>query len=260
MDNIIYICDGSFTGLLTAVFEAFARKESEITLIREGEIMPMFAVEEHKVITQEEMSDRVWTALEKKLSPIGCKLIYYCSLSEEADSGQFLFDYICNIFRKKEHFEMDFGDPTTLKLQLLARRVGHEQHYMVQFVRFQRCKDDIFFAPVSPESNVLPLNIKYFRDRFSDQKWIIYDTKRHYGFYYDLTDVQEITLDDETFATDGKLNPGILAEEEILFQDMWRGYFSSITIKERINPKLHRKNMPKRFWKYLTEKQLKIES
>jgi probable DNA metabolism protein len=47
-----------------------------------------------------------------------------------------------------------------------------------------------------------------------------------------------------------------MAEDEKLFQEMWKTYFKSIAIKERINPKLHKQNMPVRYWKHLTEKQL----
>ena len=53
----------------------------------------------------------------------------------------------------------------------------------------------------------------------------------------------------------GKIDESLMAEDETLFQQMWKVYFKSMTIKERINPKLHRQNMPRRFWRYLTEKQ-----
>ncbi|WP_302587710.1 DUF4130 domain-containing protein, partial [Paraprevotella clara] len=33
-------------------------------------------------------------------------------------------------------------------------------------------------------------------------------------------------------------------------------YFKAICIKERLNPRKHRKDMPVRYWKYLTEKQI----
>lgn len=29
----------------------------------------------------------------------------------------------------------------------------------------------------------------------------------------------------------------------------------ALTIKERINPKLHKQNLPRKYWKYLREKQ-----
>jgi len=40
------------------------------------------------------------------------------------------------------------------------------------------------------------------------------------------------------------------------YQEMWRPYFKAICIKERLNPRKHRKDMPVRYWKYLTEKQI----
>ena len=43
--------------------------------------------------------------------------------------------------------------------------------------------------------------------------------------------------------------------DEELFQKLWKEYFKAINIKERNNPKLHRQNLPARFWKHLTEKQ-----
>jgi probable DNA metabolism protein len=48
----------------------------------------------------------------------------------------------------------------------------------------------------------------------------------------------------------------VLASDEKLFQALWKNYFEHIAIKERINPALHKRLLPKRFWKYLPEKQL----
>ena len=53
---------------------------------------------------------------------------------------------------------------------------------------------------------------------------------------------------------DGLLDPSIMDKDERLFQEMWRTYFHSIAIKERLNPRLHRQNMPARFWPYMPEK------
>ena len=43
--------------------------------------------------------------------------------------------------------------------------------------------------------------------------------------------------------------------DERLFQQMWKTYFKAIAIKERMNPRKQRQDMPVRFWKYLVEKQ-----
>ncbi|MEA4826461.1 MAG: DUF4130 domain-containing protein, partial [Clostridium sp.] len=38
-----------------------------------------------------------------------------------------------------------------------------------------------------------------------------------------------------------------------LYEELWKSYFKSTTIKDRINPKLQKGHMPKRYWSFLTE-------
>ena len=81
----------------------------------------------------------------------------------------------------------------------------------------------------------------------------------HQGKVIDLSKI-DVEVDEVRFETKGthlltgKLDQQLMAEDEQLFQQLWRTYFKTIAIKERINPKLHRQNLPVRFWKYLTEK------
>jgi len=252
---LVFFYDKTFEGLLTAIFDAYSRKTFPDKLLKEGDIAPLFMEESYTVITQEDRANRVWTALEKKLSKTACNMITYAWLSEETGSDEMLFRYIRKNIDSPTSIEMNFGDKDVLELSQLARKVSHERHYLHMFVRFQKAADDIFFAPVSPIYNALPLAIPHFTDRFSDQRWVIYDTKRRYGYYYDLKTTVEITLDNDDHLLSGKLDESLMAEDEKMFQELWKGYFKSMTIKERINPKLHRQNMPRRFWKYLTEKQ-----
>ena len=53
----------------------------------------------------------------------------------------------------------------------------------------------------------------------------------------------------------GVLDEEKLSSDETFFQQMWKEYFKSTTIKERINLKLQRQHMPRRYWRYLTEMQ-----
>ena len=251
----IFFYDKSLEGLLSAVFDAYKLKLFPDKLLEYEEIPPIFVDRTHTVVTEEPHSARVWKALEKKLSKTACHMITLTWLSEESGCDETLFRYICKAIDAPESIELNFGDDDVLRMQNLARKTLHEAQYIRQFLRFQKAADGIFFAAVSPLCNALPLTIDHFQDRFSDQKWIIYDIKRDYGFFYDLETVIEITLDQSDRFSGGKLDRAIMAEDEKLFQDLWRGYYKALAIKERINPRLHRHNMPKRFWKYLTEKQ-----
>ena len=103
--------------------------------------------------------------------------------------------------------------------------------------------------------NVLPLTLPHLKDRFADQCWLLYDLKREYGYYYDLKEATEVRFEEkEAHLLSGLLGEELMDVDEKLFQQMWKTYFKSIAIKERLNPKLHRQHMPARFWKYMPEK------
>ena len=128
--------------------------------------------------------------------------------------------------------------------------------HVLEFLRFQKAADGTYFAPVEPLYNVISLIIPYLKDRFADQKWLFYDLKRNYGYYYDLQDVSQVTFPtDQTQRLSASLSDDLLDKDEKLFQQLWKEYFNTIAIKARINPRLQRRNMPARFWKYMTEKQ-----
>lgn len=116
-------------------------------------------------------------------------------------------------------------------------------------VRFERVSHDLFAALVSPRYDVLPLIRTHFERRYADQQWIIYDTRRHYGLFWDQEKTGEIRFSgiEEGRGIDGERQDGA-------YPHLWRKYFQSITIPERRNPKLHCRQLPSRYWKYLPEK------
>lgn len=254
---IVFRYDKTFEGLLTVVFDAYYRRTFPDVLLAESEPLPLFVDDSFTVIADEEKSTRVWTGLQKKLSTSALSCITTCWLSELPYIDMLLFRYIRKAIDSRQSIEVNFADPDVLELAQIWKKVCAERRRMLQFVRFQKAADGTFFAAFEPMYNVLALAIPHFKDRFSDQKWIIYDLKRSYGYYYDLNTVEEITLETEAaHLVSGMLDETQMAEDEKLFQEMWKTYFKSIAIKERINPKLHKQNMPVRYWKHLTEKQL----
>lgn len=251
---VIFHYDKTFEGLLTAVFDAYFRQEFPYKLLETGEPEPLFTDISHTVITDKEKARRVWKGLEKKVHRITLNMISYVWLSELTGSDELIFRYIRKSYDSKQSIEMNFADDDVLGLRNTAQKVNTEKLRMIEFIRFQKTADGIYFAPLSPDHNVLPLILEHFTDRFADQKWIIYDLKRDYGYYYDLKKATEMTLSSSELSPGGKINDALLAEDEQLFQKMWKAYFKSMAIKERINPKRQRQHMPARYWKHLTEK------
>lgn len=251
----IFFYDKTFEGLLSAVFDAFKLNIFPERLLQTGDITPMFTDTTHTIVAEKEHVKRVWQALQRKLQKNACNMLIHVWLSELEGSDELLFRYICKTFATTKKIEYNFGDADILEVEKIARKVSHEAQYIRQFVRFQKAADNIFFAPIKPIYNALPLAIDHFTDRFADQQWVIYDLRRKYGYFYDLHTTKEITFANDDHLLSGKLDESLMAEDEKLFQDLWKGYFKAMTIKERINPRLHKKNMPVRFWQHLTEKQ-----
>ena len=256
----VYVFDHTLDGLLTAVFDSFFLHQQPEFLLAEGEQLPLFADEPHRVVTDSEKAERVWKGLEKHLSKDGLRMITVSWLSEERALNQPLFNFICKVFRREpfDSYERNASDPDVLEVRNTCRRVLHEQLRMKQFIRFQKAKDGTYLAVVSPDHNVLPLIIDHFQDRFNDQPWLIYDAKRHYGYYYDGAAAPiHITFENEAAVpfnlSNGKLDAEVLSENDQIFQQLWRTYFKAICIKERMNPRKQLSDMPRRYWKYMTE-------
>ena len=256
----VYVFDGTMDGLLSAVFDAFLLKEEPERLLTGGDVLPLFCERIYKVTTDAEKARRVWTGLEKQLPREALRVISTSQLSELQELWQPLFMLACKVFRQGKEVVRNFADPDVLTVTQIARRVAHEAHRMMQFVRFQKAKDGTYLAVISPDHNVLPLIVDHFHDRFNDQPWLIYDARRHYGYHYDGESPPiHITFENETSVpfslADGKLSDDILSSDDHLLQDLWRTYFKAICIRQRLNPRKQLNDMPRRYWKYLTEKQ-----
>ena len=255
---IIFVFDNTFEGLLTSVFEAYSRRVFPDALFPEGEPLPLFHDEVFTVITEEEKAKRVWRGLQKKLSSGALSCLAQCWLAEEAETPMLLFRYIRKAIDAPRSIETNFADPDVLEFSRMWKRVDWERLRMLQFIRFQKAADGTFFAAVEPEKNALPLAIDHFKDRFADQPWLIYDIKRAYGFYHDLKEVRQVTFEEgsrEGHLVTGMLDESLMDKDEKLFQQLWKTYFKAICIKERLNPRKHKQDMPVRYWKHMTEKQ-----
>ena len=253
----VFLYDRSFEGMLTCVFEAYSLKRFPDQLFAEDAVLPMFVDDTVRIGTEDEKSGRVWKGLEKLLSSTALSMLTTVWLSELPDVDNMLFRYICKTFNARKSIETNFTDPDVLALTQIFKKVRYERLRLMQFIRFQKTIDGIYFAAIEPQFNCLPLAIPHFQDRFADQPWLIYDTKRKYGYYYDLNTVELVTFENPQTAhlVTGKLQESLMDKDEKLFQELWKTYFKAVAIKERRNPKKQRQDLPVRYWKYLTEKQ-----
>lgn len=255
LKTLIY--DGSFNGFLTAIFIAYEEKISIVDIQHNKKAQNGLFSETETIFTNVEKAKRVWNGIRSK-SNRAINDIYFAFLSETEGVEMLCYHYIKKIMASTNKKEADFSDETVLYISQLARKVGREKHRMEAFIRFQLTKDDIYFANIEPDFDVLPLISKHFRNRYADQQWLIYDVKRGYGIFYNLNSVELISLDLSEVHFNRTRKSKSFTNTEYNYQELWNNYFQSTTIKSRINKKLHTQHIPKRYWKYLSEKKTAV--
>lgn len=243
-----YFYDGTFEGLLTLVYKAYYRHEVPSRISSTESIQQSFLDTNVHIKTDEEKSSKVYKSIREKISYQALKNVYHAYLSEIYDIETHIYQYIRLGFKEGKNVDLHLSDDRVLAVHTAARKVMHEQHLMLGMLRFKQLENNVYYAKYTPDHNITTLISNHFVRRFSDQNWIIHDLKRKYAAVYDRSNCIFIDLDEE-------FQRGIFNNGDN-YEELWKDYFNNICIKERINPKLQRRNMPARYWKHLTEKQM----
>lgn len=256
---IVFVYDGSFEGLLCCIFESYKQKILPDKIEDRVVHQPVLIGQVVEVQTFKSHAQRVLIGLNKRTEGQAENLFYKVFLSEIPNLESTVFRVAQLILEKGNSTALEnFASPYVLQCFQIAKKMDREIHRMHAFVRFQLTDDGLYYASIEPDFDVIPLIAEHFEKRYADQRWLIFDVRRKYGLYYDLSITSLITLED-LHVDSGKDNSTFLAShgKETYYQSLWENYFQSVNIKERKNIKLHLQHVPKRYWKYLPEKRLK---
>jgi len=252
MENIILNYDGSFEGFLSLIYDIYDRKLLPSKIDRNSSSTDLFSTSLMCVVDDDHAS-RVLDGIIKKSNKKIARFIYEIFLSEQDGVELKLIHLIKYILSGNRTKIKDFSDPIIVDLHRIKKMINREVHRMHAFVRFQETKDDMWACEINPDFNVLPLIGKHFKDRYPALEWLIIDTNRQYGIHYAEDTIEYVTFDG--VAKDHRISSDVITSQESLYQEMWKQYFKSVNIEERNNEKLHLRHVPKRYWKYLIEKQ-----
>lgn len=251
MDIVIY--EGGFEEWLGAVFAVYEYRVLEASIVRKDKFMGTIFGKIIEPGYNRMHSERVWKGLEKKLSPTALKQLYAAFLSEREGIENTLLQYVQHVFNSPGSVESDFGHPAVLRVQQTAKTVDCEKHRMEAFVRFKKTADNLFYAVVEPDHDVLPLIMPHFRSRYADQRWVIFDRRRRYGIYFDGHTVEQVTIAFAEGTSGGASVSELYDEDEEAYQGLWQQYFASVNISARKNSRLQLQQMPRRYWKHMSE-------
>ncbi|WP_010249343.1 TIGR03915 family putative DNA repair protein [Acetivibrio cellulolyticus] len=248
---INYFYDSTFEGLLTAIYEAYYRHEIPAHIFSSTCIQQSLLDTNVHITTDAEKASKVYNSIREKISYQALKNVYHAYLSELNDIEVQILNYIRLGYKEGRQVDLHLSDDRVLPVHSAARKVTRESHLILGILRFKQLENNVYYAQYTPDHNITTLISGHFTRRFSDQNWIIHDIKRNYAAVFDKNDCIFIDLANESQLSDSESNDN--------YEDLWKNYFTNICIKERINPKLQKRNLPARYWNFLTEKQLQTK-
>lgn len=259
---MIYLTDGSYDGLLCAIFASYVapvgerlEQPSEIVNCDTYQVSLLDTVRD--IPSDEDIAKRVLQGVEKTAGASANRLLLKVFLSEFPDANMLVYRLVRKIMSlKKGSFLKNYADPDVLRAAQISKMINREVHRMHAFVRFQKLQSGEYLALIAPDFNVMPLLDDHFTRRFADMAWTIFDTRRGYGIYFDKQSVEYVRDISVDLDESDNISNQFLDEQEKAFQALWKAYFDSVNIKAHKNDKHHIAQLPKRYWKYLSEKTL----
>ncbi|MDR1496051.1 MAG: TIGR03915 family putative DNA repair protein [Clostridiales Family XIII bacterium] len=266
---MIYLYDGTFDGFLTCVYEHYYAEKAD-GIHPPGAYQPDLLVASRAVDTDEEKAGKVEAAIRDKISPHALARVYRVFRTSVDEKEMLLLNYIRFCFKGGLGATFLHTHPAVLPIDAAELKIGNEAHRLCGLIRFSAvaAADDmvsessiapahrngqreILYAQVSPDHEVLEFIAPHFADRFKNDPFIIHDTKRGKAViaWQKRWHIADFTERDAALLTN-------TASEEA-YRNMWRGYFDTLAIRERTNPRCQRNLMPARYWRYLPEMQLR---
>lgn len=238
-----YIYDGSFEGLLTAIFYAYPSKE-HINIVKDINYTPSLLNTTKTIDTEEEKFTRVYNSIKEKLSLSVLENIYLVYLSDILDSENVILDYLKLCYKYGIKINLAKNNDTIILIDKYSKKVTNEAHLLTGFIRFREIGPSKYYASIEPDHNVLPLLVEHFTKRFSDQSFIIHDLKRSQAIIYNESSYIITYFDSDKYT---QINSNYDTE----YRKLWKTFYNSVNIEERRNIRCMKQHMPHRYWRHM---------
>jgi len=241
--DIVYLYDGSFAGLLCCVYESYYKKELPLAIINyDQEQETLFDIKE--IETDDIAAKRVEDSIRIKISAEALRLVRLCYLSHTEGRELATLNFLRLGYKVGPNVTDMLSHDAVHAVIKIAQNVASESHFFTEFLRFSEYNGALV-AIIEPKNFVLPRIAPHFCDRFPSEQLMIYDKTHKYAFIYQNGEHSLIPLDN--------LELPQASDEEEKYRALWKQFYNTISIEGRYNPKRRMGNMPKRYWKHMTE-------
>lgn len=256
MDNKkIFVCDNSIDGIFTAIYKAWSsgfghanvkiEEQCEKSSYSDIELFSEYLL----VATDYELARKVSRSIIVKISEEAYQMVCRVALSNYEGKADLIYRFLILGYLAGPDVINQLSNEVINNMFKINKYVGNEVHHLLGFVRFSEQEDGLLASVIHPRNNVISLIAPHFADRLPIERFIIYDESRSTAALH-VPGKPWILSELDKFPDNGL--DGISYEEDE-YRDLWKIFFKHITIKERINPKLQRNNLPLRFRGDMTE-------
>jgi len=241
--DLVYQYDGSFDGLLCCIHESYYQKELPLLIFTHDKTQEtLFPVKE--IITDHFNAERVEDSISSKISKEALRLVRLCYFSNEENKEIIILNFLRLGYKLGAKVTNMLSNDTVNALIKCSRLVSREGMYFKEFIRFSDYNGALV-AIIEPKNFVLPLIVNHFCDRYPSEQFLIYDETNKHTIIYQNFEADIVPLE--------LLELPKACEKEKKYRELWKQFYNTIAIESRINLKLRMGNMPKRYWKNLTE-------
>lgn len=134
------------------------------------------------------------------------------------------------------------ADPEVAETVARARAVKAEAHRYLGLLRFRAVGGQGWYAGYEPDHDVTGMLVGVFHRRMEGQDWMVHDVGRSKAW---------VCRNGQGQGVAGVVLSSLPSDP---VEELWRQYFQTIAIEERLNPGCQRSKMPVKTWKHLVER------
>ncbi len=240
----VYSCVHEWDAMLTCIYVAMISKlgHQNIRLeLEDGDgTQPDLFSDYIHVDADPEQANKLTDAILSNISPYVYHELSYTAMAYEAD----VLDNIYRVLLLGFKFGGSVLDMVQYRDVMRNReiriRLGNEACRFKEIARFHDVGNNLLVAHIEPKSKIVMKVAADFVDRMPSENWVIVDDTHNEAVVHPKNEPYYLRkLDDEA-------RRHLLKTEENNdeYTDLWKLFFNTIAIEQRINPKLQMNHMP----------------
>lgn len=246
----VFVCGREPEDIFCGIYDAWMSRlgHAQVRLEFPGCDRELFC-EYRQVEATLEKAEKVTDSIKNRISMEVYELVYQAALSKDEERADKLYRFLVYGFfiggGVLDHLKI----PAVYEVFSMTRHLHRELDHMLGFTRFSQTEEGVLSAEIAPENDIVVLMAPHFAQRMPEENWIIYDCRRKKAVVHRALGGWGVVRADKSSWL-SKLHKG---KDEAVFEQLWRTFHQTVSVKERENKSCQQNHLPLRYRPYMTE-------